>query len=206
MNQAISSVLSKAALSIFALVFLTFHAGSALAQKQPPVQKQPPAMSADYFPERWKEFSYPQDGFKIRFPKEPTITTVAGQKGETTTIYKHASFVPLEIRVTTFPVNLEERISAKTILEEMKKIGFEGTKELAPKIIKETDIAANGKTGKFIHTEASTGEVLRMKFFVSGARVYYMFAGSKKGDKHGVNWENDFEKVAMGFLDSFKVL
>jgi hypothetical protein len=28
----------------------------------------------------------------------------------------------------------------------------------------------------------------------------------KKGEKHGFNYENDFEKVAMAFLDSVRLV
>lgn len=169
-------------------------------------QKQPPPMSADYFPDKWREFTYQDDLFKIRFPKEPVITSIPGKKDETTKSYKYSSFVIFEIRVTTFPFNLEQNIPVKELLEEMKKLGLEAVKQFNTRIIKESEITQDGKTGKFLHVETDSGEVLRMKFFVSGQKIYYLFAASKKGDKHGINWENDFEKVAMGFLDSFKLL
>lgn len=33
-----------------------------------------------------------------------------------------------------------------------------------------------------------------------------MSAEVKKRERHGINYENDFEKVAMDFLDSVKLL
>gem|GEM_PF-5465257 len=190
----------KAAISFLTAFLFLLSAGSAIAQKQPP------AMSPDYFPERWEEFTYQDDLFKIHFPKTPQVASIPGKKGETTRIYKHRSFVAFEIRVTTFPATLEGKIPVEALFEEMKKLGLEGIKNYNPKIIAETDITQDGKAGRFIHAETSDGAVLRMKFFLSGARIFYLFAETEKGAKHGINWENDFEKVAMGFLDSFKLL
>jgi hypothetical protein len=45
-----------------------------------------------------------------------------------------------------------------------------------------------------------------LKIFVVKNKLYLAYAISKKGDRHGFNWENDFEVPAMGFLDSLHLI
>jgi hypothetical protein len=186
-------------LYVFAALFL--FAFSAAAQK-----KQPPAMAPDYFPENWKEFSYPEDQFSIRFPKAPKITDLAGEDGDLTNLYKHAFFIALEVHVTDFKADLEQLGPLKEMLGKARDAALAEIKAMEPKIIRETDVTQNGRQGKFMQIETNDGAVIRFQFFVVKNRLYYMFASVKKGERHGVNWENDFEKVAMGFLNSFKFI
>lgn len=187
------------------LIIVLFGATSASAQSVPP---PPPA--PDYFPQSWKEYVYETDGVKIRFPKEPEITasSVDVSYGEVTTLkYHHHSFIELELAVTEFPstINLEDT-PVEDLMETLRDGGLAEIKEFNPKIIKESDIMVDGYAAKFMQIETSNGKVVRCKFFVAKNRMYFLSAEVKKGEKHGVNYENDFEKVAMGFLDSVKLI
>lgn len=189
----------------FALVIFVFAADSAAAQIQPP---PPPA--PDYFPESWKEFTYESDGVRFRFPSAPSVTvsteTMSDQK-VTTRKYTRHMFMAMELWVVEYSAdyNLEEFNPIKETLQNLRGVALDSIKDSNPKVIKESDITVDGHAGKFMHVETNKGEILRFKFFLVKNRMYYAFAAVKKGAKHGSNYENDFEKVAMGFLDSIKL-
>ena len=63
----------------------------------------------------------------------------------------------------------------------------------------------DGHAGKFMKVETNDGMVVRSKYFAVKNRLYIAYAISKKGDRHGFNWENDFEIPAMAFLDSIRL-
>ncbi|HEX8370716.1 MAG TPA: hypothetical protein VF604_19380 [Pyrinomonadaceae bacterium] len=191
----------------FALIIFVFAAHSASAQASSP-DDAPPA--PDYYPEKWKEFTYETDGVKFRFPANPTLMTstetVSDQK-VTTRKYTRRSFIAMELWVVEYSPdsNLEEFKPIKETLQNLRGVALDSIKSSNPKVIKESEITVDGHAGKFMHVETDKGEVLRFKFFLVKNRMYYAFAAVKKGEKHGFNYENDFEKVAMGFLDSIKL-
>lgn len=177
---------------------------SNLAQAPPP----PPRPVPDYFPHSWKEYTYESDNMRIRFPAEPKITTKTKAISfgtETSRVYSHRSFIELNLSVYEYAPAVD---FGKTpdILHRIREAGLARIGEFSPQIIKEADMMIDGYPGKFIHLEANNGEVLRCKFFVTKDRMYFMYASVKKGAKHGSNYENDFEKVAMAFLDSLRLI
>jgi hypothetical protein len=196
------SAVKKLAATIFAAIVVFLGAISASAQPPPP----PPAL--DYFPQKWKEYPYEADNMRVRFPAEPKLTTKTQAISfgtETSRVYSHRSFIELNLSVYEYApaVDFEK---TPDILRRIREAGLAKIGDFSPQIIKEADIIIDGYAGKFIHLEANNGEVLRCKFFVTKNRMYFMYASVKKGAKHGVNYENDFEKVAMGFLDSLRLI
>lgn len=93
----------------------------------------------------------------------------------------------------------------KETLAKLRDDGLVEIKEYNPKVIKESDVIVDGCSAKFMQVETSRGDVTRIKYFVVKNRMYYLFAAVKKGDKHGINFENGFEKPAIAFLDSIKL-
>jgi hypothetical protein len=189
----------------FALVIFVFAANSALAQGDPP------PTAPDYSPQNWKEFTYENDNVKFRFPVNPNLTTsteeISGSK-VTTRKYTRRSFMAMELWVVEYPsdFNFEEFKPIKETLQNLRGVALDSIKNSNPKVIKESEITVDGHAGKFMHVETDKGEVLRFKFFLVKNRMYYAFAAVTKGEKHGFNYENDYEKVALGFLDSIKLI
>ncbi|HEX6188031.1 MAG TPA: hypothetical protein VFZ40_08115 [Pyrinomonadaceae bacterium] len=190
------------ATALFAAIVAVLVAPSNPGQAPPP----PPAL--DYFPQKWKEFTYESDNMRVRFPAAPKLTTKIQPLSfgtETSRVYSHRSFIELNLSVYEYApaVDFEK---TPDILQRIREEGLARNGKFSPQIIKEADIMIDGYAGKFIHLEASNGEVLRCKYFVTKNRMYFMYASVKKGSKHGTNYENDFEKVAMAFLDSLRLI
>lgn len=190
-------------LTVVFLALALVFTGAASAQDAPP----PPA--PDYFPESWKEFSFENDNVRIRYPKQPALTIIAKDaSGVAIRNYVHASFIRLVLSVNEYPaqMNLEEVRPAKDLFSKLRAGMLANIKQFNPRIVKEYDTDVSGYPAKFIHVEADNGEVVRTKFFVVKNRFYILMTAVKKGSKHGSNHENDFEKVAMGFLDSVRLI
>lgn len=183
-----------------ALLVLLLGAASASAQSEPP-----PPIPPDYFPEQWKEYVYEKDGMKVRFPAEPEVISEKDDSGTVTThAYRHhRSFIELFIAVNEFPPgSVFETVPPEQLLRETRASVLTGPKNLSTKIIREADTSVGGHPAKFMHIETSDGRVSRFKFFTVKNRLYFMSVEVRKGARHGINYENDFEKVAMAFLDS----
>lgn len=188
-------------LTLFALLLAA--ATSANAQSDPP---PPPPPSPDYSPRSWKEYVYEQDNIKFRFPAEPKVTTTRTDRPSGTVTnrsYRRDSFLVLELLVGEFPAGVDfEKGPVRELLNQMRDVGLKGVREANPKIIKESDVEVDGHPAKFLHVETGDGKTIRAKYFVVKNRMYFCYVEVRKGERHGHNFENDFEAVAMGFLDS----
>jgi hypothetical protein len=196
----------KLTTALTALLIAFFGATSSFAQTAAP---PPPPPAPDYFPESWKEFTFENDNVKIRYPKQPTLTTSTDESaGLTVRDYVHASFIRLVLSVNEYHTsrNLEEVLPTKELFLKLREGMLANIARFNPQIIKEYDTSVSGYPAKFIHVEANNGDVVRTKFFVVKNRFYIVITSVKKGSQHGSNYENDFEKVAMAFLDSVRLI
>ena len=192
-------------IALTALLVAFCGATSSFAQTTP---APPPPPIPDYSPESWKEFTFENDNVKIRYPKQPTLTTVdKDSSGVAIRNYVHASFIRLVLSVNEYPstVNLEAVLPTKDLFLKLREGMLANIARFDPHIIKEYDTSVSGYPAKFMHVEGSNGDVVRTKFFVVKNRFYILMTSVKKGSKHGSNSENDFEKVAMAFLDSVQL-
>lgn len=73
------------------------------------------------------------------------------------------------------------------------------------RIVKEKAVTIDGYPGYFTHVESSKGWV-RMQQIVVGKRVYTIVVEGRKGRANELEGKDDFEKVAMGFINSFKLI
>lgn len=193
-----------------ALAFVVLlGAAPARAQGGPP---PPPPPAPDYFPERWKEYVYEVDNLRFRFPAEPQVETESMKESfgtRTMRIYSHQSFVLMKLMVYEYPpgrADFEAMEAERGFLGQMVQLGLDKVKDENPKVIKQSDITVDGHAGKFVHVETGTGRSIRYQVFFVKNRMYASYAEVRKGERHGHNFENDFEKVVMGFMDSIRLV
>jgi len=79
-------------------------------------------------------------------------------------------------------------------------------RDKGPRIISEREIDVDGHSGVFVHLEVGGKEVIRLQWVAAGSRLYTVSATSRKGSPKELEGENDFERVALGFISSFHVL
>jgi hypothetical protein len=171
----------------------------AVAQAQEPLPPPPPAK--DYFPEKWDEYTSEQGRFRIRFPGKPK-----------------EEFSPVGVHFLSYSGLLEFRVSygdepevtdgpdsGKQYLQELKSASLLLVNLSNERIIKEKDETIDGHPGYFQHVETAKGWV-RMLQIVVGKTVYTIVVEGRKGRANELEGKDDFEKVAMGFINSFKLI
>lgn len=186
---------------LLTLVFLSAILVSAQAEP-PPLPPPPPA--PDYSPDLWKEYTYKEDGVRFRFPAEPKITELADGKGRR---YGRRSFMNFSLEISEAGIDVgNNKESQKRYLILIAMTLEKAAEADGTKIIKNEDTTVDGVPAKLFVLEGKDGFVTRGKVFVIKDKVYSAESIVKKGERHGFNWENDFEKPAMAFLDSVRLI
>lgn len=185
--------------SLLTLVFLSAILVS--AQELPP---PPPPAAPDYSPDSWKEYSFKEESVRFRFPVEPKRTELTGEKGFR---FERRSFMSFSLEVSDAGIDVgTNKDSQKKYLILISMTLEESAKKDGTKILKNEDTTVDGIPAKFFVMESKDGTVTRAKVFILKDKVYSAETNVRKGERHGFNWENDFEKPAMAFLDSVRLI
>lgn len=196
----IPDIMKKLSQSVLVLTFLFI--GNALTLAQGP----PPPAVPDYTPEGWKEYSFEEDNVRFRFPVKPErVESAIGNSNLLVHSYSRESFMLFNLTVMRRTM-VEGLPTEKELLAGAIRGGPDRIANLAPKTLEEKELLVDGHPGKFMKIETNDGLIWRMKCFVVKNTAYVGLAVSKKGDRHGMNWENDFEIPAMAFLDSVRLI
>lgn len=178
------------------LVTAFYLTASAVARAQAP---PPPPPAKDYFPDRWDEYTSEQGGFKIRFPGKPKEEfSPAGVH-----FLSYKGLLDYRVSYADEPELSDTPESAKQYLQEMKSASRELGKYSNERIVMEKDVMVDGHPGYFTYVESTNGWV-RIQQVVVGRRVYTIVVEGRKGRPEELEGKDNFEKVAMGFINSFK--
>src|SRR5262249_42769654 len=146
----------------------------------------------------------------FKFPVEPKpVETTSGTTAKRPTrVYERKSFMDFSLMVVEGPSDFDAESNGRGtgVMLNIRDTWLEKLKSSDPKIIKDVEIAVDGHPGRFVHVETNDGYVYRTKIFLTKNRLYYAFVVVKKGERHGFNWENDFEMPATAFLDSIHLI
>ena len=158
----------------------------------------PPPPARDYFPDKWDEYTSEQGRFRIRFPGKPTeeFSPVGVH------FLSYAGLLNYRVSYVDEPELSDDPVSAKRYLQETKSATLELTKISGERIVSERTVTVDGHPGYFSHVESATGWI-RSQEVVVGKRVYTMIV---EGRKDALAGKNDFEKVALAFINSFKLI
>jgi len=172
-------------------------------------QRDPPKAVDDYFPDKWQTYEFKDDKFTIRLPGKPKETPATRTDGGT--VFKDNSIeyrgvVSFLIISAEYPIDFEKLGKAQDALEAGKQNGLLQIKDLEPRIVKEENFTFEGHPAKSIQMETNAGEVLRTKIIIVNAHAYILVASSRKAAKGVMGSENDYEKIAIAFLDSFHLI
>lgn len=164
----------------------------------------PPPPADDYFPKRWKEFVSQEAGFRVLLPGTP-------QKFETTPgdlivrLFSYRGVISHEVLYVEYPSSVEDSSKLKKLLDSLCDSAMSNVAQSNPRIIKETDFSLDGNPGRFFQIELTGEIVVRVKCILVKNRVYKLIATSRKAQPNVMGSENDYEEIAMAFLDSFQL-
>jgi len=185
--------------TLLLIIFVGLSATCVSAQ-----QGDPPPAAPDYSPDSWKEYSFAQDNIRFRFPAEPKVTESSKDHGRN---YESKSFMDFSLDISDAGVDVGKDREKQQKYLILIALSLDKTFESSgAKLLKSKDTTIDGNPAKFFVFESKDGILTRAKIFVLKDKVYSAEANVKKGEQHGVNWENDFEKPAMAFLDSIHVI
>jgi len=187
-------------LPIMMALFVSSHFVPAHAQDPPP---PPPAK--DYFPRTWDEYSFPAGKFRVRFPQKP-VESSSTQGGLTVNWVEYKGLLTYRVSHVDFATPIDDPQKVKEMLQGVKTAALNAIRDKGPRIISEREIDVDGHSGVFVHLEVGGKEVIRLQWVAAGSRLYTVSATSRKGSPKELEGENDFERVALGFISSFHVL
>jgi hypothetical protein len=98
-----------------------------------------------------------------------------------------------------------DRLTEQQLLEGTKEYVLESLKPHNLRIIKERVVTIDGHPGSFLHAEHGVRGVIRLEWVAVGKKVYLLIAEGRKGIPNELEGKDDFEKVAMGFINSFRL-
>lgn len=178
-----------------------------LAQTAPP---PPPPPARDYSPKAWKPFRDKDGKFSINFPESPnegtqTRETPAGNIEIHVLRYKGPVAVLLFFSYD-FPNLPTEAKDRKAQFERFREAQLKPFQSSNPKIISEGEITLSGNPGYRYHLELNGQQVIRIRMFQVGNRVYQLIVQTRKGLPNEMEGSDDFEKIATGFFESFQLI
>ncbi|HEV7860528.1 MAG TPA: hypothetical protein VGO91_18055 [Pyrinomonadaceae bacterium] len=173
------------------------------------VVEPPPPPANDYFPQRWKEFTSVEGGFKILFPGTPqqTSETLAIPSGQHLTFHRliYKSFIYYRAAYADYPRPIDNPETVKKFFDTVRDGTLAALVQLNPHILSEADFSLDGHPGRIIEMELSGNLIVRMKWIAVKERIYYVSVHTPKGQENAFEGKNGYEKIAVSFLDSFKL-
>jgi hypothetical protein len=188
-------------LIIMLLLLAPAHFVGVQAQGPPP----PPPPAKDYFPNTWEEYSFPDGKLRIRFPAKPTESTSTEERFKIHSL-KYKGLIVYEASYVDYQVPIDDPQKVKDLLQALKSAALNSIRPKGVQIIAEREIAVDGHTGIFLHLEVGAKEVIRVQWIIAGSRLYTISASSRKGSPLELEGKDDYEKVALGFINSFHVM
>lgn len=175
----------------------------------PPPPPPPPA--PDYAPRLWKEFSSAEGRFKVLLPGTPTASEQkeATQLGELVVhSFHYEGVTAYDLMYVEFPanINVEDPAVFKKSYEDMRNGMLSNISQANPRIVKETDFSLDNCPGKFLHLDLGAYGTIRLKFIAVKNRVYSISVASRKAQQGVMGSDNDYEEIAMTFLNSFQIV
>ena len=189
---------------LIALVFLFLISIAASAQRTRPADPPPPA--DDYSPRRWKDFSSREGGFRVLMPGNPQVydSTQKTPNGDVVMHWtRYNGVISQDVMYIDTPANVEDASIVKGIFDDMRDSALANAADGKPRVINESDWPVDGHPGRFLRIELVDNTVLRIRFVAVKNRVYTLIAGSRKAEPNVMGSENDYQEIAMAFLDSF---
>ena len=189
----------------FLLVLLLLLASASFVGVQAQGPPPPPPPAKDYLPNTWEEYSFPAGKLRIRFPAKPTESTSTQERFAIHSI-QYKGLITYEASYVDYQVPIDDPEKVKDLLQSLKTAALNSIQSKGVQIISEREISVDGHSGIFLHLEVGAKEVIRVEWIIAGSRLYTVSASSGKGSPQELEGKNDYEKVALGFIDSFHIM
>jgi hypothetical protein len=187
------------------LTLLLVAACCALSPTVTKAQAPPPPPAKDYFPNTWDEYSSKTGKFRIRFPKQPQESVKMQDEFEVS-VLEYKGLIIYSASSVDYKTPIDDPQQVKSMLQSIKAAALGSLKDRGLTVIAEREVTVDGHSGIFVHMEILGKEVFRVQWVAAGSRLYTVITSSRKGMAEEMEGKDDFEKVAMGFINSFHVV
>jgi len=190
-------------LSFTILLLLGCYLAPASIYAQDPAPPPPPAR--DYFPDKWDEYHSQTGKFRIRFPGEPQ-ERVKTQDGIDEHYMEYKGLLLYRLSYVDYETRIDDPQKRRDILKGMKATALRFIKVNNHRLVSERDVTVDGYQGLFVQFEVQGKEVIRLQWLVVGSRVFTISTLGRKGSPLDLEGNDDYEKVALGFINSFHLV
>ncbi len=187
------------------LLSIYYAATPAVAQAQAEPPPPPPPPRKDYFPNTWDEYTFKTRNFRIRFPEEPRESVEPHERYDIHT-FEYKGLLLYRVLYVDYKKAIDDPERIKGFLRSFRTGVVEPLKKEGLSVVSEREVTVDGYNGIFIHLEVRGKEVIRIQWVVAGSRLYTISVLSRKGSPQELEGKDDFEKVAMGFINSFHIV
>jgi hypothetical protein len=191
---------------IFCLLLVGGPSVTRAQESNPP---PPPPPAKDYFPNLWKEFASSDGKFKILLPGLPK-ESIRSEESSNGKVFLHVvtykSFISYSVMYVDHAQAIDDPATVKQFLANARDNGLSAVTQAHPRVVRDSEIEVSGHPGRFLHVELLDRAVLRVRWIVVGNRLYVVSATTPKGRPNVMGAENDYEKIAFNFLDSFQLV
>jgi hypothetical protein len=190
-------------LVLISLTIAPFAIASARPRSQGPPPPPPPAR--DYSPTIWERYEFDNGRFSLRFPEKPNERVETSPDGKTTQhVIEYKGLLTYRASYVDFPGVLEEKVKLDDLLQGMKAAMVQADKSPGSKVVAERYVDAGGHRALFFQIDHGEKATLRIELIAIGSRVYILSTEGHRGDPREMEGADNFEKIAWGFLGSFK--
>ncbi len=94
----------------------------------------------------------------------------------------------------------------KSILWTMKSGMVGSLVDKGGRIVTDREVTVDGNPGAFVHAEIDNEQVIRLQWVAVGSRLYVLSVANRKASPEELAGDNDYEEIAMSFINSFRVV
>jgi hypothetical protein len=157
--------------------------------------------------ETWREFSFAEGKFKIKFPGTPYQAPLELRKQLKFQVAGYQSAGSYSARYLEFSEIVKDPAALRVFLDNMRDAELEYLEQRGkkPKVLSETDITYDRYLGRMLVLELPNNVIYRNKTIVVNNRLYVLTTIIPKVDAQSTVG-NAYEQLVMRFIDSFSLI
>ena len=156
-----------------------------------------------------KEYVSPDRRFTIWFPDVPKEFDLQADTKTGPIVshnVMHTSNITYWLIYTDYPLTFDKADVIKATLDRSRDGSLARVAKEDPRILIESDISVHGYPGRFLRIELKGDAIIRYQIVLAGNRQYVVAVGTPKGDLKNTGLQNNYDKLASSFFDSFKII
>lgn len=161
---------------------------------------------AESDPQAWKEYSSAEGRFSILFPGKPGQDTKVIEASDAQfklSIHRLKTLAEYSVMYADYPVPANDPAVAKLVLDNGAKGAVASVRS---ELLEINEIMLDGHPGRFLKQRMPGGEILWVKMFLVGQRMFQIAVTTPREDGASPQTISLYKTAADKYLNSFKLL